>query len=56
MLETWAQSISCVISVTFATLLDVIWSIEGSSAKTTYVTFYEMLNSPKGYEEIMRIM
>ena len=24
--------------------------IEGSSAKSTLVTFYEMLNSPKGYE------
>ena len=31
------------------------FEIEGSSAKTTSVTFDEMLNSPKGYEEIMRI-
>ena len=29
---------------------------EGSSAKTTKVTLYEMLNSPKSYEEIIRIM
>ena len=32
-----------------------ICRIEGSSAKTTSVTFDEMLNSPKGYEEIMKI-